>query len=198
MISAMERLFTVLVVDSQTIVREGLVMLLSSQPDLQIIGHTGELHKILEVPGKCRPDILLIDVAVLGAGKRRALQLIKQRSDTTRILALSALETPDRVRLILDAGADGFATKTSTRDGLLTSVRAALNQSQNPFPCKSTPAFAKRLTPKWSCMNMSLRGNSLHAVSDRCWNWLLNTSRIARSQVSCASAARQLRSIAPV
>jgi len=54
----------ILLADDHTILRQGLKLILSSQPDLEVVGEAANGHEVVQLAQELRPDIVLLDVAM--------------------------------------------------------------------------------------------------------------------------------------
>ncbi|HUS08767.1 MAG TPA: response regulator transcription factor [Bryobacteraceae bacterium] len=114
----------ILLADDHAMVRQGFRLILSSQPDMQIIGEVGNGREALEAAEKLQPDVVVMDVAMPELNGIEATRRITAALPRTRILALSMHKDSVYVREILRAGARGYLLKDSIDSDLLTAVRA--------------------------------------------------------------------------
>jgi DNA-binding NarL/FixJ family response regulator len=113
----------VFLVDDHHIVRSGLHLLLSAQPDLQIVGEASNGLDLLAQLPTIPTDVVLLDVNMPGMdGPETARQLRVQYPDI-RVLALSMLDKENYIFQMLDAGAQGYLLKSSGVDEIITGVR---------------------------------------------------------------------------
>ena len=76
----------VLIVDDHPVVREGLAMHLSTQPDLEVCGEAEDLPGALGLLGSARPDVAIIDISLKNSNGIELIRRIKERGDVVRIL----------------------------------------------------------------------------------------------------------------
>jgi DNA-binding NarL/FixJ family response regulator len=113
----------VFLVDDHHIVRSGLHLLLSAQPDLEIVGEASNGLDLLAQLPTTPADVVLLDVNMPGMdGPETARQLRVQYPDI-RVLALSMLDKENYIFQMLDAGAHGYLLKSSGVDEIVTGVR---------------------------------------------------------------------------
>lgn len=124
----------VLVVDDHTLVREGLVGLLGSQPDITVIGQAGSASEALDVLARGQPDVVLMDVGLPGLGGLDATQEIRQRFPAVRVLIVTIHDREDYLFRALRAGAAGYVLKGAEVGDLLAAVRAAYRGEVYLFP----------------------------------------------------------------
>src|SRR5258705_6981587 len=114
----------ILLADDHAMVRQGFRMILSSQPDMEIIGEAGNGREAVEMSEKLVPDVIVMDVAMPELNGIEATRKITAALPRSRILALSMHKDSVYVREILRAGARGYLLKDSIDSDLLAAVRA--------------------------------------------------------------------------
>jgi two-component system response regulator NreC len=124
----------VLVVDDHTLVREGLVGLLGSQPDITVIGQAGSAIEALDELTRVQPDVVLMDVGLPGLGGLDATQEIRQRFPAVQVLIVTIHDREDYLFRALRAGAAGYVLKGAEVGDLLAAVRAAYRGEVYLFP----------------------------------------------------------------
>ncbi len=114
----------ILLADDHTIVRQGLKLIFSSQPDMAVIGEAANGREAVDLAQKLRPDIVLLDVAMPELNGIEATKLMMEANSRLRILVLSMHKEAVYVREILRAGARGYLLKDVIDTELLNAVRA--------------------------------------------------------------------------
>ncbi len=114
----------ILLADDHTIVRQGLKLILSSQPDFQVIGEAANGREVVELAEKLHPDIVLLDVAMPELNGIEATRRMMEANGRLRILVLSMHKESVYVREILKAGARGYLLKDVIDTELLNAVRS--------------------------------------------------------------------------
>jgi len=116
----------VVVVDDQPLFSAGISMLIEAQPDMDCVATATDGTEAVDVVGRLRPDIVLMDVRMPGMNGLDATRAILSRGDADdapRVIVLTTLRRDDVVVRALENGASGFLTKDSTPDEVLTSIR---------------------------------------------------------------------------
>lgn len=118
----------VAIVDDQALFRSGLAMLISSQPDLELVGEAGDGEQAVEFAEAVRPDIMLMDLRMPTMDGVRATSKIVAASEAVgteipRIVVLTTFRHDDAVVAALHAGASGFILKDATSDFVLEAIR---------------------------------------------------------------------------
>lgn len=119
-----EHTIKILLADDHTIVRQGLQLILSAHSDLQVIGEAANGREAVELAGKLRPDVVLMDVAMPELNGIEATRRMVQANARIKILVLSMHKEAVYVREILRAGARGYILKDAIDKELLSAVRS--------------------------------------------------------------------------
>jgi DNA-binding NarL/FixJ family response regulator len=115
---------SVLIVDDQDLVREGLRMLLEAEPDFRVAREAGAGRHAQAQARALDPDVILMDVRMPEMnGLQAATQLVKSGC-RARILMLTTFNLDEYVYHALKAGASGFLLKDASREQLTSAVRA--------------------------------------------------------------------------
>jgi two-component system, NarL family, response regulator NreC len=113
----------ILLADDHAVVRRGFKMILSEQPDMEIVGEAGNGRDAVEQAERLKPDIVVMDVAMPELNGIEATRRLGQSVPHTRVLALSMHKDSVYVREILRAGARGYLLKDSPAEELVAAVR---------------------------------------------------------------------------
>jgi two-component system, NarL family, response regulator LiaR len=112
-----------LVVDDQTIVREGLAAILATYPDVEVIGKAGDGIQAMEIIKKEKPDVVLLDMKMPNQDGLATIPKIKEFAPNTNILVVTGFPENDLVYQAIKAGALGYILKDATRDQLMQAIR---------------------------------------------------------------------------
>jgi len=118
-------MISVLVAEDHTVMRGGLVELLSVADDLEVVGTAVDGAEAIELAEELRPDVVLMDISMPDVDGIRATGSILEARSETRVVMLTAFSDRDRVVAALDAGAIGYLLKDSEPQEVLEAVRAA-------------------------------------------------------------------------
>jgi len=119
-----DRVIRVMLADDHTIVRQGLKLILSANPDLQVVGEAANGREAVELAAKVKPDIVLMDVAMPELNGIEATRRMVQENSRIRVLVLSMHKEPVYIREILRAGARGYILKDAIDTELVNAVRS--------------------------------------------------------------------------
>jgi DNA-binding NarL/FixJ family response regulator len=154
----------VLVVDDQTMVREGLRMILEAQSDIEVVGEAGDGAAALRETAAHRPDVVLMDIRMPGMDGLAATERLLRAGSAARVLVLTTFGHDEYLYAAMRAGASGFLLKDSPRAQLLHAVRTVAEGSslldpaltrrliedwvRRPPPAAGVPEVLRRLTPR--------------------------------------------------
>jgi DNA-binding NarL/FixJ family response regulator len=113
----------VLVADDQAVVRQGVVMLLSTAADIEVAGEASDGREALRLALELRPDVALVDLRMPGLDGAQVTAQVVAAALGTRVLILTTYADDDAVMPALRAGAAGYLTKDVTSEALLAAVR---------------------------------------------------------------------------
>jgi DNA-binding NarL/FixJ family response regulator len=115
---------SVLLVDDQDLVREGLRMLLEAEQDLTVMGEAADGGQALAQARLLDPDVILMDVRMPHMNGIEATRRLVEAGSRARILMLTTFNLDEYVYHALKAGASGFLLKDASREQLTGAVRA--------------------------------------------------------------------------
>jgi DNA-binding NarL/FixJ family response regulator len=113
----------VLVADDQAVVRQGVVLLLSTSADIEVAGEASDGQEALRLALDLKPDVALVDLRMPGLDGAQVTERIVHAGTGTRVLILTTYADDDAVLPALRAGAVGYLTKDVTGEALLAAVR---------------------------------------------------------------------------
>lgn len=135
----------ILLVDDHPIVRTGLAAIVSSQPDMEIVGQTGSAREALELHAKARPDVTLMDLKLPGMSGVEAIRLLRQRRNDVKVLVLTTYEGDEDIYQALLAGAAAYIIKGMSHDLLLQGIRQ-VHQGKEYLPAEVSQMVERRST----------------------------------------------------
>ena len=112
----------IVIAEDHTILREGLRMLLSSNPDFEVVGEAQDGLEAIRSVEAYKPDLVLMDLSMPRMNGVGAIQEIKKQSPSTKILVLTVHKTEEYILTTLKAGADGYVLKDATHSELMLAI----------------------------------------------------------------------------
>jgi NarL family two-component system response regulator LiaR len=113
----------ILVVDDESVVREGVVAILRLQKDLDVVGEAKNGAIAIQLAKKAKPDVVLLDLVMPVQDGLATIPILKELLPDSRILVLTSFAESDRVYQAIKSGALGYLLKDATRAQLLQAIR---------------------------------------------------------------------------
>ncbi|MEU1051179.1 response regulator transcription factor [Streptomyces sp. NPDC005876] len=115
----------VLVCDDQMLIRTGLVTIIDAQPDMEVAGDCGDGRTGVELAGKLRPDVVVMDIRMPVLDGLEATRLLAGSGvpHPVKVLVVTTFNLDEYVYEALRAGASGFLLKDAPPDRLLHGIR---------------------------------------------------------------------------
>ena len=112
-----------LVADDHPMLREGLVAVLGTQPDFEVVGEAGDGEEMVRLAETLRPDVILLDLEMPKVDGVAALERLREAGVEARTLVFTAYDTDERVLGSLRAGARGYLLKGASRGEIFGAIR---------------------------------------------------------------------------
>ncbi|BDD81798.1 DNA-binding response regulator [Tsukamurella pulmonis] len=117
---------SVLIVDDQRLIRDGLKMLLTSAPDFSVAGEATNGDEAARAYRELAPDVVLMDLRMPGVDGVRGIEQIIAADPAARIVVLTTFDDDEHMYPALAAGAVGYLVKDIAPEALLDGLRRAL------------------------------------------------------------------------
>jgi len=114
---------TIVVVDDHPIVRQGLIRLIASEPDLRVVGEAEDSDSALEVVRAELPSLVLVDLSLKNSSGIELIKDIATMLPASRVLVVSLHEESIYAERALRAGARGFIMKSEAIDNVLVAIK---------------------------------------------------------------------------
>ena len=123
----------VVVADDQALVRKGFGVLLTGEPDIEVVGEAANGAEAVALAASERPDVILMDVRMPVMDGLAATRMITGDASlaATRVVILTTFDLDEYVHEALRAGASGFLLKDTLPGELLTAVRVVAAESHS-------------------------------------------------------------------
>ncbi|MEE9505395.1 MAG: response regulator transcription factor [Thermodesulfobacteriota bacterium] len=116
----------IFIAEDQTIVRDGLRALLSSNPNFEVVGEAEDGRELIRNIEEYNPDLILMDLSMPRMNGMEAIKEVKKLLPDTKILVLTIHKTEEYILPVLKAGADGYVLKNDTQAELMTAIKSVL------------------------------------------------------------------------
>ncbi len=117
----------IVIAEDHTILREGLRALLSSDPELEIVGEAKDGQEAIRSVEKFKPHLILMDLSMPRMNGMDAIREIKKKSPETKVLILTVHKTDEYIQAALEVGANGYVLKDSSHTELSLAIRNVLD-----------------------------------------------------------------------
>ena len=118
------RRIRVLVADDQALIRRGMTLMLSVEPDIEVVGQAADGVEAVEMAQRLRPDVVLMDLHMPRKGGVAATREITLALPDTHVLVLTTLDAEETVFEAVRAGAQAYLLKDASEEEVLETVRA--------------------------------------------------------------------------
>jgi DNA-binding NarL/FixJ family response regulator len=135
----------VVVADDQTVVREGIVMLLGLLPGIEVVGAAGDGHEALELVADLAPDVVLMDLRMPRCDGVEATRRIRAEHPGTQVVVLTTYADDESLFPALRAGARGYLTKDAGGEEIVRAVHSVLTGDAG-----LSPSIQRRLLERLS------------------------------------------------
>ena len=114
----------ILLAEDHIVVREGTRELIQREPDMEVIGEAGDGIQAVQMTGKLRPDVVIMDIVMPNLNGIEATKQIKEKYPDTAILILTAYDDEQSLFALLEAKVSGYLLKTVRGQELISTIRA--------------------------------------------------------------------------
>ncbi|MEU1167059.1 response regulator transcription factor, partial [Streptomyces sp. NPDC005921] len=135
----------VVVADDQTVVREGIVMLLGLLPGVEVVGAAGDGEEAVRLVAELSPDVVLMDLRMPRCDGVEATRRIRSEYPGTQVVVLTTFADDESLFPALRAGARGYLTKDAGGDEIVRAVESVLSGDAG-----LSPSIQRRLLERLS------------------------------------------------
>jgi DNA-binding NarL/FixJ family response regulator len=119
--------YRVYVVDDHPIVRQGLGLMINREADMVVCGEAEEAHSALQALTTLQPDVMIVDISLIGPDGIELVKAIRARNVSLPILMLSMHDESTYAERAIRAGANGYIMKQEATEKVLVAIRRILN-----------------------------------------------------------------------
>ena len=116
----------VLIVDDHPLVREGLAMRLSTEPDLEVCGEAASENQAAALIKQTRPDLMIVDISLKDGHGLDLITHATAHHPAVKILVVSGFQESLYGQRVLRAGAMGYVNKQTSNDAIVGAIRTVL------------------------------------------------------------------------
>jgi DNA-binding NarL/FixJ family response regulator len=135
----------VLLADDHAIVRQGVKLILTAEPDIEVIGEAEDGLQAVDLARQLKPDVAVLDISMPGINGIEATRQIKASVPGAAILALTMHADDSYVFQLLKAGGSGYVLKNAAATDLVQAVRAARRGEAFLYPSVAKAVVADYL-----------------------------------------------------
>lgn len=140
----------ILVADDHPIVRDGVRLVLSSQPDLQVVGEAANGHEVLRQVRRLQPDIVIMDISMPQLNGIEATRQLKEIQPQLKTMILSMYSTPHHILRALQAGAKAYLLKERASAEIVQALQAVrVDQRYLSPPIRAYIEEIERRRTRW-------------------------------------------------
>jgi len=152
----------VLVADDQSMVRSGFRLLLSREPDIEVVAEASNGREAVEKAGRFGPTIVLMDIRMPELDGLEATRRILAADPAARVLILTTFDLDEYVYEALRAGASGFVLKDDPAEQLLTAIRTVAGGE-----ALLSPAITRRVIERFASIPQPRHQKELEELTER-------------------------------
>ena len=141
-------MITVVLVDDEPMVRQGLRTILESDDGIRVVGEAEDGAEAVSLVRATRPDVVCMDVRMPGVDGIRATELLRALDPPPRVLVVTTFSSDDHVFDALRAGAAGFLLKRARAEEVVSAVRAVAAGDQLLYPEAVRTLALRHLAPR--------------------------------------------------
>jgi two-component system, NarL family, response regulator NreC len=158
----MSKKIRILIAEDHQTVREGVKLLISAQPDMEVIGEAGDGELAIKEAERLNPDLILMDVSMPNMNGLRATRKLRRQNPDIKILTLTRHTDDGYLQQLLGAGSNGYVLKQSAPTELITAIRTVA--TGNAY---LDPSLTRKVMGGYVNRSASLRGENKGELTDR-------------------------------
>lgn len=133
-----------LVADDHGVLRAGLIALLNSESDMQVVGEADDENSAVSLAIEKHPDVILMDISMPDAGGIDATRRIKQLVPEAKVLILTFHEDKELMQEAIRSGAMGYILKRAIKSELINAIHAVMRGELYLHPAMARLLFLEK------------------------------------------------------
>ena len=114
---------SILVIEDNRLLREGITKMIREQDDLKVVGAYGDCAKALQFVRKSQPNILLLDLGLRNQNSLNLVKVLKKDFHKVKVIVMDLVPSQEDVLVFVQAGVSGFILKEATINDFLSAIR---------------------------------------------------------------------------
>ncbi|HEK9102798.1 TPA: response regulator transcription factor [Bacillus pseudomycoides] len=112
----------IMIVDDQSLIRDGLAMLLNLRPELEVVGTANDGDEVVQRAEQLQPEIILMDIRMPRTNGVEGTRLIRERFPNMKVLMLTTFNDSELIFEALEQGASGYLLKDMETDVIVQAI----------------------------------------------------------------------------
>lgn len=157
----------VVIVEDHEITRTGLQTALAQEPDIEVIGASGNSDDGLKVANNLRPDVVLLDLHLPGTNGPRAT--VKAFCDVpgAKVIVFSVENRPAYIETVMQLGPAGYLLKSESTATVIDTIRKVVHEHNKKITSKTLSSIPARLTPsEQEVLRMLAKGMKYQTIAE--------------------------------
>ncbi|MFA6472372.1 MAG: response regulator transcription factor [Candidatus Latescibacterota bacterium] len=121
---------SLIVIDDNQLLREGITEIIEQQPDIEIMAAFGESGKALTKVCNLKPDVLLLDFGLSNQNSLLFMKSFIKKCPETKVIVMDVVPIQEAILQYVEAGVSGFILKDATSDDFLKTIRSVANEEK--------------------------------------------------------------------
>ncbi len=134
----------ILIVEDHHVVRQGLVALIKSVDDMEVVAEAADGRQGVDLHRKHRPDVTIMDLRLPVLGGVEAIEEIRKATPNARVIVLTTFDGDENIYRALQAGARGYLLKDMFGEELMDAIRA-VHAGKTRIPAVVAQRLAERM-----------------------------------------------------
>ncbi|MCP3822068.1 response regulator transcription factor [Streptomyces sp. A3M-1-3] len=164
----------ILLCDDHVVVRAGLLALLGSEPDIEVVGEAGSGEEAVALAAKLRPDVVLMDLqlgeGIDGVEATRRISALHDAPRAPHVLVLTTYDTDADITRAIAAGATGYLLKAERPEELFAAIHSAAEGRTTLSPPVASRVMAQMRgagRPTLTERELDILGQLAHGLGNR-------------------------------